>query len=247
MKKRNIVVLCSLLCAAVLISASVIGINALFSEETKASDPEVTASTSPSEKTALSVYLPEGEIYEYPITPRKTPEKWKGFTSHGQMLDACQIPEDILDTMTTRQLLLTCVDYPLANDALAYADFNTDPFCPVIRRHNGLKELFKRPDFSSELAALYKYYTEAVSEDPEKFDALLNESDPELLRQNRLSRLFCLFYMTHYAMSEDMLNAVDIEQIKDCSAELSSKFEKKTSEYDYFNGVYKMLSEEVNG
>lgn len=247
MKKSSVIVLCSLLCAAVLISASVIGINALFSEETKASDPEVTASTSPSKKTALSAYLPEGEIYEYPITPRKTPEKWKEFTSHGQMLDACQIPEDILDTMTTRQLLLTCVDYPLANDALAYADLNTDPFEFVIGKHNGLKELFKRPDFSSEFAALYKYYTEAVSEDPEKFDALLNESDPELLRQNRLSRLFCLFYMTHYAMSEDMLNAADIAQIKNCSAELSSKFEKKTSEYDYFNGVYKMLSEEVNG
>lgn len=246
MKKSNVVVLCSLLCAAVLISASVIGINALFSEETKASDPEVTASTSPSEKTALSAYLPEGEIYEYPITPRKTPEQWKQLVSHGQMLKVCQIPEDILDTMTTRQLLLTCIDYPLAADALVYTnDLRTDPFRPVIRMHNGLTELFKRPDFSSELAALYKYYTESVSEDPEKFDALLNESDPELLRQNRLSRLSCLCYMTRSAMREDMLNASDIVQIKDCSAELSSKFDKKTSEYDYFSGVYKVFSGEI--
>lgn len=245
MKKSSVIVLCSSLCAAALISASVIGINALFSEETKALDPGVTAGTSLPEKTALSAYLPDGEIYEYPVTPRKTPEQWKKFTSHGQMLDACQIPDDILDTMTTRQLLLTCVDYPLAADALAYADLNTDPFEFVIGKHNGLTELFKRPDFSAELAALYKYYTESVSEDPEKFDALLNESDPELLRQNRLGRLSCLFYMTRYAMSEDMLNAADIEQIKDCSAELSSKFDKKTSEYDYFNGVYQMLNGEV--
>ena len=246
MKKSSVIVLCSSLCAAALISASVIGINALFPEETKAPDTEVTAGTSPSEKTALSAYLSDGEIYEYPVTPRKTPDQWKEFTSHGQMLDACQIPEDILSEMTTRQLMLTCIDYPLANDALSYTnDLRVDSFGPVIRRHNGLKELFKRPDFSEELAALYEYYTDSISEDPEKFDALLNESDSESLRQTRLDRLSCLFYMTRYAMSEDMLNAADIAQIKDCSAELSSKFEEKTSEYDYFNGVYQMLNGEV--
>ena len=238
MKKRNVMVLCI---ALLLLAGTVMTGCNTAREATNRNTQSVEETSSPKDGEYTD------EIYEYPITPKKTPGQWKQLGNHYKKLEACQIPEDILSVMTTRQLLLTCIDYPLAKDeeALNRSDFTFDYFGTIVNKHNGLVELFKRPDFSEELAALYKYYTESVSENPEKFDALLNESDPESLGQYRVDRLSCLFHMTNCAMSDGILNAADIEQIKDCSAELSSKFEKDTSEYLYFNLIYEMLSGKV--
>ena len=238
MKKRNVTVLCM---ALLLLAGTAMTGCSTAREETDRNTQFGEETSSP--KDGGYTY----EIYEYPITPKKTPEQWKQLGNHYKKLKACQIPEDILSEMTTRQLLLTCIDYPLAKDEdeLNRSDLTFDYFGTIVNKHNGFVELFKRADFSEELAALYKYYTESVSENPEKFDALLNESDPKSLGQDRVDRLSCLFHMTNCAMSDGILNAADIEQIKAYSAELSSKFDKETSEYLYFNHIYELLSGKI--
>lgn len=238
MKKRNVMVLCM---ALLLLAGTVMTGCSTAREETDRNTQFGEETSSP--KDGEYTY----EIYEYPITPKKTPEQWKQLGNYYKKLKACQIPEDILSVMTTRQLLLTCIDNPMAKDEdlLNRSDLSYDYFGNVVSKDNGFKELFKRPDFSAEFAALYKYYAESVSENPEKFDALFNESDPKSLGQDRVDRLSCLFHMTNCAMSDGILNAADIEQIKVYSAELSSKFDKETSEYLYLNLVYELLSGKV--
>lgn len=49
--------------------------------------------------------------YEYPITPDSP--QWESFTQTSQMIEACQVPEDIAANMTTEALLKTVLDYPL--------------------------------------------------------------------------------------------------------------------------------------
>ncbi len=56
--------------------------------------------------------------YEYPIVPG-TPE-WAEFESHVEMIEACQIPEDILTNMCTHGLIVTCLNYPLLSDILVF-------------------------------------------------------------------------------------------------------------------------------
>lgn len=49
--------------------------------------------------------------YEYLITPDSP--QWRCFTQTSQMIEACQVPVDIVANMTTEALLETVLDYPL--------------------------------------------------------------------------------------------------------------------------------------
>jgi hypothetical protein len=48
--------------------------------------------------------------YTYPIRPGS--ELWKELTTSKQMDDVCVVPDDIILTLSTKGLLLTCLDYP---------------------------------------------------------------------------------------------------------------------------------------
>lgn len=92
------------------------------------------------------------EKYSYPILPGSP--KWKAFTTGQQMVDACQIPESVLKSLTTRALLETCVDYPLWLNYIAYDYFNNG-ILSVINRFNGLTELSRRIDMPGVIIDFY--------------------------------------------------------------------------------------------
>lgn len=81
--------------------------------------------------------------YEYPITPAD--DQWKELVSHIDMIDACQIPENILNHMSTEALVETVLNYPLLSDMLAWSD-KTAGFKSVASNFNGLTELLSRVD-----------------------------------------------------------------------------------------------------
>lgn len=90
--------------------------------------------------------------YDYQVRPG-TPE-WASFTTHAEMVNACQIPELILNRMSTAALVDSVLDYPLFLDVIA---FNTlqEGFDVVSSRFNGLQELLQRQDAASQLIAKY--------------------------------------------------------------------------------------------
>ena len=135
--------------------------------------------------------------YEYPITPEKTPDIWKTFSTHQQMLDACEIPKKTLDAMSTKTLLLASLDYPLAGDALCYDDTVTG-FEIVMENSNALSQLFLRDDFSYELASLFETTT------AEKFER--DSSKSELKTQ-------LLKMITEYALDNNLVSAKDKARI----------------------------------
>lgn len=49
--------------------------------------------------------------YNYPIKPGTS--EWKTLTSHDQMQRVCQIPDATLKSMSTTDLIETCLNYPL--------------------------------------------------------------------------------------------------------------------------------------
>ncbi len=49
--------------------------------------------------------------YDFPVKPGS--EQWAAFTTGQQMVDACQIPEDVLSQLSTEALAETCMNYPL--------------------------------------------------------------------------------------------------------------------------------------
>ncbi|MDY7040242.1 MAG: hypothetical protein SVX38_05200 [Chloroflexota bacterium] len=93
------------------------------------------------------------DAYDFPIKPG-TPE-WAALKSHEEMLQVCQVPESILQEMSTEGLIETCLNYPLYGDMLAYNSMQQG-FDAVVSRFNGLQELLKREDAGSKLLARYR-------------------------------------------------------------------------------------------
>ncbi|MCC5937638.1 MAG: hypothetical protein JJU34_10170 [Lunatimonas sp.] len=90
--------------------------------------------------------------YDYPIRPGM--EEWKSLKTAEGRYGACQIPESILSTLTTRALAKTCLDFPLLFEVNA-GNTLQDGFRGVFKLFNGLQELFRRNDAGSSLIYIY--------------------------------------------------------------------------------------------
>ncbi len=90
--------------------------------------------------------------FEYSLTPDM--EEW-GELNHGERVLALQIPQDILKTLETRELLDVVLNYPCFIDMIFY-DTYQDGFQTVKTHFNGLQELFSRKDVASVLLLKYE-------------------------------------------------------------------------------------------
>jgi hypothetical protein len=61
------------------------------------------------------------------------------------MLNVCQIPENVLQNMSTEDLIQTCLNYPLKLDVYAYSNFKNG-IEQVSLQFNGFAELLSRTD-----------------------------------------------------------------------------------------------------
>lgn len=79
--------------------------------------------------------------YEFPYETG-TPE-WSTLITIEDKIAACQIPEDILESMTTEALSQTVANYPLAVNLFVYDDLSVG-YEKVKSQFNGLQELERR-------------------------------------------------------------------------------------------------------
>ena len=84
-------------------------------------------------------------------------KEWATFETGEQMVKACQIPLDILSTIGTKELVTTCLNYPLFNNYAAFND-EREGVNATIRQFNGLQELSQRTDAVQELIKAYADY-----------------------------------------------------------------------------------------
>ena len=105
-----------------------------------------------SEQTTFNNTSNATDVYEFSVRPGM-PE-WASFTSHTEMVEACQIPESILQDMSTAGLVETVLNYPLAIDIWAFGSTQTG-FGAIIYEFNGIRELLSREDAATELIKKY--------------------------------------------------------------------------------------------
>ena len=90
--------------------------------------------------------------WDYPIKPGM--EEWKQLTTYKEMLEACEIPDHILSSLSTKELAAICLHYPLLINMFAHnipdngIDFLFNDF-------NGIRELFRRDAGAKELLNWY--------------------------------------------------------------------------------------------
>ena len=101
---------------------------------------------------SLVAYTQERILWDYPIKPGT--DEWAAFKTGEQMVNACQIPLEILRTLTTKELVEISLNYPLFNNYMAFND-ERKGVNSIITRFNGLRELSQRADCVNELIQAY--------------------------------------------------------------------------------------------
>ena len=92
-------------------------------------------------------------------------------------MDACQIPESVLQSVSTERLIRLCLDYPMLIGFRVF-DQLSDGVDAVYNSFNGFRELTKRPEAVDILSALYQ-------EELEKQNDILNNSVVPLLTKGK--------------------------------------------------------------
>lgn len=100
-------------------------------------------------------------VYDWPLKPGMI--QWKELETHDEKLKVLQIPAEILSKMPTKDLALTCLNYPLFPDIWAFNSLQ-DGMERVISGFNGLQEFLQCKDAGVELFSIYKKM------DPHRFE-----------------------------------------------------------------------------
>ncbi|WP_291861253.1 hypothetical protein [Marinilabilia sp.] len=93
------------------------------------------------------------DTYEYPIVPGM--DEWADLKSLSEMVQACQIPNSKLKSISTEGLLETLLTYPLILDYGAF-NFGQDGFERIKSENNGFEELYGRTNFFNVITERYK-------------------------------------------------------------------------------------------
>jgi len=171
----------------------------------------------------------ENELsWDYPTKPGS--DKWKTFQSHNEMLEACQIPSTILTDLSTEELFLICLKYPLLMDISAF-NFVTDGYASYETNFNGIREFYQRSNASS---VIYSYYQQVKLE---KNNATLYST---------ISFVFRVSVIEYMISVSPVISKYSTTQRKEVATELLSKLNiKKSQKGDfpetYLNSTYRAL------
>lgn len=164
----------------------------LLSLLTACASENVQGSSLPSEPSETSSDGLPSETQVYP-------EEFYDFSQRtvaeaGDWITYNQIPEDILEILTTKQLWETCLRCPMNHGFVYLSSVRYTPeewMYHLPRSFNGLRELIKRENLSM---VLWNYYSKLTAEDVTDKDGVVREADlytAFLVKQGVVSKETC--------------------------------------------------------
>lgn len=93
------------------------------------------------------------DTYKYPILPGT--DEWKTLSSLEEKVNACQIPQKNLKSISTEGLLETLLNYPLICDYIFFDNLQNG-FNRVKTENNGFAELYNREDVFDVITERYE-------------------------------------------------------------------------------------------
>lgn len=97
----------------------------------------------------------DGAKEEYTIPFHQNDIKWNSYRNTDERLAALQIPQDVLNKISTDNLIDVCFDFPYLFDFYAY-DNQYQGFECLKKEFNGFQELLTRPDVAKVLINRYR-------------------------------------------------------------------------------------------
>lgn len=158
------------------------------------------------------LFAQEEVNWDFPVKPGS--EEWKAFQTSDEMVESCQIPNDILQSLSTEKLLNLCLRYPMFLD-IHFANNLQDGLNIIIPSFNGFVELLSRKDCPDELLNLY------------------SAEIPCDVQQKKGNNTLRLFYLELLMSHEQIINKLDEPQrkhlLQEALAKLNTKINKKHS------------------
>lgn len=148
------------------------------------------------------------QSYEYPIKPGS--EEWKTLPV-AEKNKLLQIPESMLSTMTTEELIQAYVDNPFTTLIFAY-NKSEDGLSRIYNEFNGLRELMRRKDAGQKLIEYYK------NMDPGAYDV-----NWEPARRGQFT--FTFVYIEVLLAQESILEQFSTSEVRSLLSELLKKHE----------------------
>lgn len=112
----------------------------------------------------FTIYAQEkNDAWDFPVKPGT--EEWADLVTESERIDALQIPNDVLSTMSTAALVETCLNLPAFGYITAFNNIQTG-FVILATKFNGLKELSKRQDVAKCLISIYQETGEKGFDNP---------------------------------------------------------------------------------
>ncbi|GHV58484.1 hypothetical protein FACS1894182_11020 [Bacteroidia bacterium] len=140
------------------------------------------------------------------------------------MVHACQIPEEILLSLSTEDLTDVCLHYPLLYDVFAFDNLNNG-LDKLFEDFNGIRDLYKREDFALSLA---KRYTQKV----QNF-SFLNSQVSEIEKGYFIISVSALEVLLSRIKGQDNAEKASYREIL---RYLVAGYEEKCRHADYFKG-----------
>lgn len=169
----------------------------------------------------------ENELsWDYPTKPGS--DAWRTFRSHDEMLEACQIPSTILANLSTEELFLICLKYPLLMDIGAF-NFFTDGYASYETNFNGIRELYKRSNAPS---VIYSYYQQLKLQNAVMYSSI--------------SFVFRVSVIEYMISASPVISKYSATQRKEVATELLSKLNIKKAQTgdfpnNYLNSTYRAI------
>ena len=160
--------------------------------------------------------------WDYPVKPGM--EEWGNQNSREKKVAVCQIPEDILYSLSVEDLTVICLQYPLLADVFA---FNNMDFAinRMFEEFNGIRYLFTKNDVSKELL---KHYL-CVMNNFSIFDSDVSELEKGLF-------IISISEIEILLSCYNSQNKDAIENSKEILRHLLCGYEKKMEYPNYFSG-----------
>lgn len=159
--------------------------------------------------------------WDFPVKPGS--QEWLNIADFEKRLALLDIPENTLQTISTEELVNSCLTYPEFGLIYTRNDFQSG-YDYIRSMFNGFRELETRPDTGKELMKVYAGYK------PDGFD--LNSSDLEI---GRFAFKFnCIELLLAQSGIQNKLNTGDLKELLMLC---SQKYKEKKALQKYYGGI----------
>ena len=164
-----------------------------------------------------------GQPYQYPVRPGT--DQWKALNSTVEKIAICQLPESLVKNISTRDLLISCLNYPLLNNYTA-SNSAYDGLLNIVKTFNGLSEFLERSDAHQ---ILLDYY---ISDKTSDINRKLDKGGYTFI-SSAIELLLC---------HENIINRFNQNEQKRVLKLLLLKFHEKEQFKEYFGFYGKMTT-----